>query len=164
MDNSTFTHELTGVWYINNNMACRKNRNNDKTIVVPLTEEILEQINKQNIAEKELSKFLKTNNNDNKIIGKLWAFLEEYINYISYESKESLIFKMQEIELIDGMNENNVNFIHLLYTQLIQNDMESFENTLEQFFNFNLQNIKEMMSSDSSLFSSVLNITEFDFS
>ena len=71
---------------------------------------------------------------------------------------------VKEIELIDGMNENNVNFIHLLYTQLIQNDMESFENTLEQFFNFNLQNIKEMMSSDSSLFSSVLNITEFDFS
>ena len=45
MNDNTFAQELTGIWYINNNMACRKNKDTNKITLLPITEEILEQMN-----------------------------------------------------------------------------------------------------------------------
>lgn len=129
-----------GIWCLdreNENMAV-KIVNDTKTIRVPVTTEILEEIKRQLEADKMLTAFTQLNVNDTNIIGYLNLMLSDYINFLTPETKNTLINKMKEIELSPQLDEQNISHIQNLKNQLATNNIEEYYNALDNFQAYNI--------------------------
>lgn len=147
----TYNNEYPqGVWCFdkeNENMAV-KVVNNTKTIKVPVTTEILEEIKKQIEAEKLFIAFCQLNNEDENIIGYLDLMLNDYINFLTPENKNILINKMKEIELSSRLDNQNISHLHNLETNLKENDIEAFYDNLDDFHTYNIPLFENALSNN----------------
>lgn len=105
--------------------------------ILPMSSEVAEQIRKQKEALVFISAFHKVDINDPYIVGYLYTFLDDYINYLSEEHKNALLDMMENIEKSDHINYQNATFISQLSTSLRKNAIEEFYDTFDEFKNFN---------------------------
>lgn len=147
----TYNNEYPqGIWCLdkeNENMAV-KIVNATKTIKVPVTTEILEEIKKQIEAEKLFIAFCQLNNEDENIIGYLDLMLNDYINFLTPENKNILINKMAEIKLSSRIDNQNISHLHNLETSLKENDIETFYDTLDEFHTYNIPLFENTLSNN----------------
>lgn len=129
-----------GIWCLdktNPDMAVKVVGAN-KIISVPVTTEILGEIKKQIEAEKIFMAFSQLNNEEENIIGYLDLILNDYINFLTPDSKNVLINKMKEIELSSQIDNQNIFHLKNLETGLKENDIEKFYDALDEFHTYNV--------------------------
>ena len=142
MENKSITepYQYDGLWHydVQKNIVYRNG------LVLAPTPETLNQIKKQELAKEKLQALLKIDEKDEKIVGTLWAFLTEYTNYLTNKDKEQLIIKLKQTSSSDYISEHNSLYLNYLQTNLSQNNMEFFDEILEQYYEFNKPDIQSM--------------------
>lgn len=125
-----------------------------ETTIVKENLELLEEIKKQELATAQFNKLLSLEDNNTNIIGFLWAFLEQHTNFLAPEQRLQLIEKMKLLEKSDCIDQDNSIYIKHLYTNLLVNtkeNNEAFETTLESFYNYNEEIIRNMVTSQTEV-------------
>lgn len=114
--------------------------------VLSMTEDIAEQIRKQKEALIFLSAFQKLDKNDTYILGYLYTILDDYVNYLGNEHKNTLLTIMEDVAKADSVDYQNATFISLLSTFLKTNAFNEFYDTLDEFKDFNADMFERVFS------------------
>jgi len=138
MDTITTTNQTNkypqGIWHINENNENEASKTfNGKTITVPLTTEILEEMKRQIEADKIFKAFQQVSNENEHIIGYLNLILDDYINFLDQNNLMLLINKMKQIEVTDYIDSQNSFYVNQLRTSLEIQNIDNFYEILEQF-------------------------------
>ena len=94
------------IWTLNKDMtmASRNSINSNIKQEVPVTKEILEMIKKQEIAKKELEKFIATPENHTNILTQIHPLINKHLDYLDKNSMKQLSEKMITIGQSDQIN------------------------------------------------------------
>lgn len=126
------------IWCIdknNSNIAIKQT--NTKTIKVPITTEILEEIKKQIEASLIFKAFQKVTPEDKNLIGYINLILNDYINFLDEDTLNKLIIELKKMEQSNQLDNQNNLYLNNMIHSLEINDRENFEELLEQFSNYN---------------------------
>lgn len=138
MENNFSDKYLEGIWYIDKdeaNMAFKFSNGN--LIKVPSSKEILEEIKRQLEAKQVFKKFQELDVQDDKYIGYLNVILRDYVNFLDQNDLNILINKMRQLKELNTVDTQNIFYINQLENYLSLNDVENFEDLLEQFNSYN---------------------------
>lgn len=105
--------------------------------VLPINESILEQIKKQKEASLFMQAFKKVDNKDVNVIGYLYTILDDYIHFLDENELDFLVHKMKELESEESIGLDNSLYINYLCSYLQNENIEAFEDTLNQFHSYN---------------------------
>lgn len=123
-----------GLWYINNE--------NNKTYRIcdkcqfmrelPITEEIITEIKKQEEAAKIFNAFQLVDDNDENIINYLELILEDYINYLNKNDFSKLIKRIKKLEKLDIIDAKHILCHNQLDTYFVIDDLNTIsDNSIE---------------------------------
>lgn len=128
-----------GLWNIDdqNNVAFRSCDNCGYREEFKATEEYHQEIKKQKEAALFLQAFQVVENQDEHVIGYLNVILDDYVNYLGRDSLNLLIAKMESLGTSDKLDVQNAVFVIQLQQFLRLNNMEAFQDGLEQFQKYN---------------------------
>lgn len=130
-----------GIWYIENNLACRINPETHMLLKLPITEEINEQINKQKTALDLVTAFEKIPNDSINLIGYLHTILKDALGYLDTQTKEKLITRITEIKDGNYLNEVNNKYLISLLKFINEKKTYLFLELFEDFENYNAANL-----------------------
>ena len=125
-----------GLWSIKDNKGVRTCEICHYIEILPITDTINEQIKKQDEAKLFLKGFTKISPNDEKLLGCIDVMLDDYINYLSKENKDTLIAKINELKNSDFIDITNANLLTILESSY-HTDINTYYDKLEQFKNYN---------------------------
>lgn len=150
MENDVTYEYPQGIWCIdedNPNQALRVTGN--KTVIIPLTKEVLEEIKKQIEASNLFRGFKQVDPEDENIIAYLNIIFDDSISRLDLDSLTALTNKMKQIEESKNIDIQNASYIQQIRTNIEQrivltiNDQEKeeninvFETLKEQFQTYN---------------------------
>ena len=122
MDNKSCTNKHQyGLWNIDKNKSIVY-RVCDKCgykLNLPITEEIVMEITKQEEASKIFKAFQSVDNNDDNIINYLELILEDYVNYLSKDDYKNLIRRIKKLEELDIIDAKNILYLQKLDTYFV---------------------------------------------
>ena len=134
MDKKEYTGQPPiGIWYIEDNMACRIHPETREKITLPLEEETLGQIKKQELASELFESFQKVPNDDINLIGYLDVILNEAFGYLDLSNKNQLLLRMEEIKNTNFVNEENKVFLNYFISFIKEGRIDAFLEVLEEF-------------------------------
>ena len=155
MENDVTYEYPQWVWCIdedNQNQALRVTGN--KTVIIPKTPEILEEIKKQIEAIKLFKGFKMVNPEDENIIAYLNIIFEDCINHLDLDSQTALINKMKQIEESKNIDIQNASYIQQIRTNLEQRIVLTINNQ-EKEENINVfETLKEQFQTYNTLYAS----------
>lgn len=134
-----FEHSY-GLWSINDVGACRTCIKCGFNRVLPISDEIEEQIQKQREALVLLDKLDSIAETDGNIIGYLCAYLQRYVNFLDNDGKKKLASLMKKISLSSFVGIEDANCLSDLFNAIQMND-ENFDEKLNTFFDYSLENL-----------------------
>lgn len=153
-NNCTLTEHKYGLWQIENekevSRICEECHYKE---ILPMTTETLTEIKLQEKAKTTLNKFLTIPNKDNNIIGFIYVILDKIPNYIDRNQKLLLINKLNEIRLEPETTDINNTLLETIIKSIYENKDELLENTIEQFFTYNINAIQFPTVENNSTFS-----------
>ncbi len=133
-----------GIWRANEEMSlgirnCLKCSHEE---ILPLNKDILEEIKKQEIAKKQLTNWSSLPNDSIAALSGIYPILDNTLNYLDREKKETLINKIKEISISDNASLTNVEylnyFISYIESENITEEMsEYFYDKVDEFYNIN---------------------------
>lgn len=142
-------NKLTGIWYIEGNIAYRYRKSEfkveDKPEIIireiPITEEnreeILYQIEQQDIARDLFEGFKKITDDNINLIGYLHRILRDVLNFLDDERKKELISRIENIKNSNYLDENNKIFLKYITNALKENKFNIFMEIFEDFEKYN---------------------------
>ena len=103
---------------------------------LPITDEVIVEINKQDEAVKIFKAFQLVDDYDENIINYLELILDDYINYLSKTDFNLLVKRIKKLDDLDILDAKTILYLNRLETYFVINDIESFQ---EDFNNFSFQ-------------------------
>lgn len=98
---------------------------------LPITEEVIIEITKQEEASKIFKAFQLVDNSDDNISNYLNLILEDYINYLNKNDYKTLLKRIKELEALDIIDTASILYLQKLDTSFIINDEDSSVNNIE---------------------------------
>ena len=151
MGNMNIYHnQPEGIWIINEeeNGAFRI-MNGEKSVDFPITSEILATVKKQIEASKYFSLFLGVDIKNEMMIGYLYFMLDDYYNYLSVEEQQNFLKRVKMISESDYVDMMNASYLKNIYTNLLENNLEEFDYSFEQFRAYNSTNFEQILHANS---------------
>lgn len=131
-----------GLWEVDNNKAWRTCVECGFKRILPITEETIEQTQKQKEALELLDKLDIIAESDGNIVGYLCTYLKMYSSFLDDTGKMKLASLMKKISLSSFVGIEGANYLSDLFTSIQKND-ENFEEKLNTFFDYSLENLVE---------------------
>lgn len=144
-----------GLWFIDEdkNMACRYSKGH--LIEVPVTTEILEEIKRQIEAAEVFEAFQNIDIQNEHILGYLNVILRDYVNFLGIDKTNVLINKMKLLANENIIDDQNTIFMNSLSSCLESSDIDTFDDLLEQFYNYNQHQFENAFTEEKSVGRSV---------
>lgn len=142
-----------GLWSIDKqtNVAFRSCENCGFHEEFKATEEYHQEVKKQKEAELFFKAFQMVENHDEHIIGYLNLILDDYVNYLEKDSLNLLITKMEALSTSDKLDVQNALFVNQLQKFLRLNNVEAFQEGLEQFQNYNAPYLNGALTNEGNI-------------
>lgn len=114
--------------------------------ILPITNEILDEINKQEEASKLLKAFLMVSDDDTNLLNYIDLIIDDYVNYLSKEDFKSLVKRVKELEEKDIIDAKNIIYLNQLETYFVVNSIEEenpFNLIINEDININTTSYEE---------------------
>lgn len=116
--------------------------------ILPMTEEISDQIQKQKEAVLLLKKLKEIDLSDKNIIGYLYAFLEDYTCYLDKVGKSELIGLMKQLAVSDYISMENATYIEGLSLPIESENDDALKEQLDIFYEYNKQIFSTLLETE----------------
>lgn len=134
MDKKEYTGQPPiGIWYTEGNMVCRIHPETREKIILPIDEETIEQLKKQEIAAKLFEGFQNVSNDNINLIGYLNVILNEAFGYLDLNGKNQLLLRMEEIKNTNFITDENKVFLNYFISFIKEGKNDAFLEVLEEF-------------------------------
>lgn len=114
--------------------------------ILPITNEILDEINKQEEASKLLKAFLMVSDDDTNLLNYIDLIIDDYVNYLSKEDFKSLVKRVKELEEKNIIDAKNIIYLNQLETYFVVNSIEEenpFNLIINEDININTTSYEE---------------------
>lgn len=150
MENKVINNIPEGLWFLDDDdMACRYSKGN--LVKLPATTDILEEIKRQVEAAEVFKAFQSIDIKDEYILGYLNVILRDYVNFLGVDNTNLLINKMNLLRDENVIDEKNAIFMTSLGNCIKTNEMENFDELLEQFSSYNQPYFEKAFSNNKGL-------------
>lgn len=139
MNNKSCTDNMHkfGLWDINfsKNIAWRCCDKCGIRHEFPITDEIADEVNKQEEAAKIFRAFQLVNDDDSNILNYLELILEDYLGYLSKQNVILLFKRIKKLEKKNIIDAKNMLYLYQLETYLVIDNLDSLSDS-EEFISF----------------------------
>ena len=108
---------------------------------LPITDEIIDEINKQEEASKIFRAFQLVDDNDNNLINYIELILDDYVNYLGKSDFNLFVKRIKKLDDLDILDAKTILFLNRLETYFVVDDIESINEDINNLGYYDEHNI-----------------------